>query len=284
MAMLLQPDVFARTWPGRPSDGSEPVHAPFWKEAITEVRELAPGFELIAEVYWGREWELQQEGFDYTYDKELYDRLRGGSGHVVREHLLATPSYQQHSARFLENHDEPRAASTFPLEVHRPAAVVSFLVPGLRFFHEGQLEGRRTFVSMHVGRRPDERPDPSIQQFYSRLLPCLKRSETRRGQWALWVCRPAWEGNSTWQDMIVMTWVEGERRLLVAVNYAPRAGQCYVTFELPGIAGRLFTLTDLMSSARYEREGDELLGSGLYLDMPAWGYHVFELQPKAPQT
>jgi glycosidase len=279
MAMLLQPDVFARTWPGRPWDGSEPVHAPFWKDAIAQVREVAPSFELMAEVYWGREWELQQEGFDYTYDKELYDRLRSGSGHAVREHLLASLEYQRHSARFLENHDEPRAASTLPLEVHQAAAVISFLVPGLRFFHEGQLEGRRTFVSMHVGRRPEEAPDPAIQQFYARLLPCLGRPETHAGQWALWVCRAAWEGNTTWRDMIVMSWTEGERRLLVAVNYAPRAGQCYVTLQLPGLAGRRFTLVDRMSAARFERDGDGLVSNGLYLDMPAWGYHVFELRP-----
>ena len=27
----------------------------------------------------------------------------------------------------------------------------------------------------------------------------------------------------------------------------------------------------------YERDGDELAGSGLYLDLPAWGYHVFDV-------
>jgi hypothetical protein len=280
MAMLLEPDVFASTWSGRrlPSDGSETC-APFWPGAIQKVRSEHPAFVFMAEVYWDREWDLQQEGFDYTYDKKLYDRLRAGNGHDVREHLLAAPEYQERSARFLENHDEPRAAAVFPLEVHRAAAVVSYFSPGLHFFHEGQLVGRRVHVSMHLGRRPDEEPDPAIGDFYDRLLPCLRRPEVHGGRWSLWVCRPAWEGNQTWRDMIVMTWVLGERRLLAAVNYSPSRGQCYVTLDVPDLAGKIFALSDLLGDARYERAGDGLIRNGLYLDMPAWGHHLFELRP-----
>jgi hypothetical protein len=36
-------------------------------------------------------------------------------------------------------------------------------------------------------------------------------------------------------------------------------------------------LKDFMSTACYERDGDDLLSRGLYLDVPAWGYHVFEV-------
>ncbi len=67
----------------------------------------------MAEVYWDLEWTLQQQGFDYTYDKRLYDRLRAGHARPVREHLHAELDYQVKLARFLENHDEPRAAATF---------------------------------------------------------------------------------------------------------------------------------------------------------------------------
>ena len=78
MAMLLLPEVIARTWGGRsrPADGADPVDAPFWPEAIAAVRARRPDFLFLAEVYWDLEWELQQQGFDYTYDKRLYDRLR----------------------------------------------------------------------------------------------------------------------------------------------------------------------------------------------------------------
>jgi hypothetical protein len=106
MAMLVLPDVFERTWGGR----SEP----FWPKATQRVRDRVPEFCFMAEVYWDLEWTLQQQGFNYTYDKRLYDRLHSGDARPVREHFLAGLDYQSKMARFLENHDEPRAAAAFP--------------------------------------------------------------------------------------------------------------------------------------------------------------------------
>src|SRR5262249_35078435 len=143
MAMLLLPDVFQRTWGNRslPPGGVAPVDTPFWPEAIMAVRQRQPRCVFLAEVYWDLEWTLQQQGFDYTYDKRLYDRLHVRDAEGVRGHLWADLEFQRKSTRFLENHDEPRAAGAFPPQVHRAAATVAFLVPGMRFFHEGQLEG-----------------------------------------------------------------------------------------------------------------------------------------------
>lgn len=135
MAMLVLPDVFERTW-GHPA----PL---FWPAATQRVREQTPGFLFMAEVYWDMEWTLQQQGFDYAYDKRLYDRLREGHARPVREHFHAGLDYQDKLARFLENHDEPRAAAAFSSDVHQAAAVITFLSPGLRFFHMGQFEGRK---------------------------------------------------------------------------------------------------------------------------------------------
>ena len=146
MAMLVLPDVFERTWGQR---------APlFWPTATQRVRERVPGFLFMAEVYWDLEWTLQQQGFDYAYDKRLYDRLRERHARPVREHFHAGLDYQNKLARFLENHDEPRAAATFPPGVHEAAAVITFLSPGLRFFHQGQFEGRKKRISPHLCRGP----------------------------------------------------------------------------------------------------------------------------------
>jgi hypothetical protein len=211
MAMLVQPQIFSRTWGDRalPTDGTQPVDAPFWKTAIADVKQVHPDFLFIAEVYWDMEWELQQEGFDYTYDKRLYDRLHAGQGRPVYEHLLAEQNFQEHSLRFLENHDEPRAAAAFGLAMHRAAAVITFFVPGIRFFHEGQFEGRQVHASVHLRRRQAEPVDHELQAFYLRMLECLCRSEVHDGQWRLWELRPAWEGNSTWEHFIVCSWELG---------------------------------------------------------------------------
>jgi len=52
--------------------------------------------------------ELQQQGFDFCYDKKLYDRLEHGPAESVRLHLCADMDYQERLVRFIENHDEPR--------------------------------------------------------------------------------------------------------------------------------------------------------------------------------
>jgi len=282
MAMLLQPEVFARTWGERakPLDGSPPRDEPFWPEAIGAIRKRHPSFLFMAEVYWDLEWDLQQAGFDYTYDKRLYDRLRAENATPVRDHLRADMAFQERSARFLENHDEPRAAATFDEPIHRAAAVITYLAPGLRFFYEGQFDGRRVHASMHLGRRPTEPVAPRLRAFYDRLLAILQRSDVREGRWQLWDCRPAWEGNWTHQQFIVTTWDAAPRRSIVAVNYGPSQGQCYVTLGLPDLAGKNFTLIDLLGDARHDRDGSGLSGNGLYLDMPAWSAQVFDIAPR----
>ncbi len=279
MAMLVLPDVFRRTWGGRatPRDGSATADQPFWPEAIARVRARSPGFLFMAEVYWDLEWTLQQQGFDFTYDKRLYDRLHAGDARPVREHLLAAPDFQERCARFLENHDEPRAAAVFGPEQARAAAVISFLAPGLRFFHEGQLDGRKVHVSMHLGRRPDERPDPDLRAFYDRLLAVLARDEVHEGSWRLCRCSAAWADNPTSDRFVVMAW-EGARRerLLAAVNYGPTQAQCWAEVPFARLSGKV-VLRDLLGDARYDRDGGELASKGLYLDLPPWGRNVFAL-------
>src|SRR5262249_21003887 len=155
MAMLLLPDVIARTWGdrSRPADGPAPVDEPWWPGAIAAVRKRTADFLFMAGVYWDGEGDLQQQGFDATYDKRPYDGLQAGEAAAVGGHRHADPEFMRRSVRFLENHDEPRAAAAFPPDVHRAAATIAFLVPGLRFIHDGQCEGRTHRISMHLGRR-----------------------------------------------------------------------------------------------------------------------------------
>jgi glycosidase len=270
MAMLVLPDVFERTWGQR---------APlFWPTATRRVRERVPGFLFMAEVYWGLEWTLQQQGFDYAYDKRLYDRLRERHARPVREHFHAGLDYQNKLARFLENHDEPRAAATFPSGVHEAAAVVTFLSPGLRFFHEGQFQGRKKRISPHLGRRPDEPVDADLAKFYDRLLAVLRQPLLREGSWQLLECAPAWDGNWTWDCVLAFAWQgAAQERLLVVVNYAPNQSQCYVRLPFPDLASRSWRLQDQVNTAGFDRDGNDMQSRGLYLDMPPWQASVFSL-------
>ena len=271
MAMLILPEVFERTWGRKPQ--------PFWPNAIEQVRELAPDFCFMAEVYWDLEWTLQQQGFDYTYDKRLYDRLREGHARPVREHLHGAPDYQIKLARFLENHDEPRAAEVFDPDVHRAAAVITYFIPGLRFFHQGQFEGRKKRISPHLVRAPEELSDKELEAFYDLLLTVLRKPAVRSGQWQWLNCRPAWDGNGSWDSFVAHFWQgPGGERMLIAVNYAPHPSQCYLDLPFPEIKDRTVQFKDLLSSACYDRDGNELLERGLYLDLQPWAYHVFDLE------
>ena len=271
MAMLILPDVFERTW-GRRAQ-------PFWSLVTKTVHDKNPGFCFMAEVYWDMEWTMQQQGFDYAYDKRLYDRLREGHAKPVREHFYASPDYQDKLARFLENHDEPRAAATFDQKIHEAAAVITFFSPGLRFFHQGQFEGRLKRISPHLIRAPQEPVNEAIQKFYAALLSTLKNPLFRDGRWHLLECMPAWEWNNTWDSFLAFAW-EGTdgSRALVTVNYSSHDSQCFVRLPFADLADRSARLADLMSSALYDRNGDEILSRGLFLNLPPWGYHVFEVK------
>ena len=271
MAMLVLPDIFERTWGRRPAE--------FWPKAIAAVRSAHPDFLFMAEVYWDLEWTLQQQGFDYCYDKRLYDRLRQGAARPVREHLSAGLDYQDKLVRFLENHDEPRAAATFPIKMHEAAAVISFCTPGLRFFHQGQLQGFEKRLPVHLGRGAQEAGNPQLIGFYSRLLAALKQSAVRDGEWGQLEPTPAWEGNWTWDCFVAFTWLGGDAtRLLGIVNYAPNSSQCTLRLPFPELPGRTVMLRDLLSAAVYERYGDLLFQTGLYLDLSPWSYHLFEIK------
>ena len=272
MGMLVLPEVFERTW------GLQAQ--PFWPQATQRVRQRVPDFCFMAEVYWDLEWTLQQQGFDYTYDKRLYDRLHAGPARPVREHFHAGLDYQDKLARFLENHDEPRAAATFAPGVHEAAAVLTFLSPGLRFFHQGQFEGRKKRISPHLCRGPDEPVDQQLAQFYDRLLAVLRHPSVRQGNWQLLECVPAWDGNWTWDCFLAFAWHgPGAERLLATVNYAPNQSQCYVRLPFTDLGNSQWRLQDMLGTATYNRDGNDLRARGLYLDVLPWQASVFVLTP-----
>src|SRR5215471_4871264 len=170
MAMLLLNEIFESTWGQRA--GQRPK-TEYWSEVIPTVRANYPDFLFIAEAYWDREWELQQLGFDYCYDKRLYDRLEHGDPESVRLHLSADPAYQAKLVRFIENHDEPRAAAIFSCGKEEAAALTAATVPGARLFHEGQFGGRRIRPPVFLGRRPEEGLNAELESFFERLLAAI---------------------------------------------------------------------------------------------------------------
>jgi len=224
MAMLVTPEVFERTW-GK----SMPQ---FWAPTIRAIKRKHPDFVFMAEVYWDMEWQLHEAGFDYCYDKRLYDRLRDRDYAGVRGHLRAGLDYQSKLARFLENHDEPRAAETFTHARHVPAAALTFLSPGLRLFHQGQTDGRRKRISPHLVRAPREAADASTRALYARLLQLQQDPLFHVGEWELLEVSRAWEDNWSSDCLVAWSWREALGRVVVCiVNLADHEAQG--TIHLP---------------------------------------------------
>jgi Alpha amylase, catalytic domain len=272
MAMLLLPEIFQRTWGITPE--------PFWPKATAAVRAQYPASTFMAEVYWDLEWTLHHQGFDYCYDKRLYDRLREGHVTPIRDHLLAGLDYQDKLVRFLENHDEPRAASEFSWPQHQAAAMITFLSPGLRFFYDGQFEGARVRVPPHLGRGPVEPIDQEVAAFYAKLLRVLKETSVfRDGTWSPIQPSSAWSDNWTSDGFVAYAWAGDDgSRLVVVVNHAGNQGQCRLPLPFPELRGKQVRLTDVMETEVYDRDGSELVDIGLYVDHPPWHFNVFTLE------
>ena len=271
MAMLMMNDVFAKTWGDRA--GPQPVQD-FWPYVIERVRARHPDLLFVAEAYWDLEWALQQQGFDHCYDKRLYDRLVHEDAPSVRAHLQAGLAYQRGLVRFLENHDEPRAAATLPGARERAAAVTVATLPGATLWHEGQFEGRRVHPPVFLSRRPQEPVDEQLRAFYGQLLPVA--AAVRDGEWQP-LSTTGWPDNDSRRELLAWSWTGTGTRHVVVVNYSGTPAQAHVRLPWPDLAGRACRLTDLLSARTYDRDGGELLTPGLYVDLPAWHSHVLTL-------
>ncbi len=271
MAMLLLPTVFKRTW------GIETQ--PFWPNAIRVVRDRHPSFLFMAEVYWDLEWELQQQGFDYCYDKRLYDRLRDGLAGQVRWHMIADLSFQSRLVRFLENHDEARAAEVFPIEKHRAAAVLTYLSPGLRFFHHGQLEGHRHRISPHAIRGPVEHPNGDIQTFYARLLNVLRHPSLKEGGWQLLDANGTMEGDRTHENIIAYQWTQASgSQLLVVVNYSAYPSRARIPIAHDRFLKLSMSRVELTEGLQQDRGTIEEQADGLRFDLLPWEICILTME------
>lgn len=262
VAMLLLPDVFASTW-----HRSMP---PFWKRCLEEVRARQPGTLFMAEVYWNREYELQQAGFDFTYDKILYDRLLSGDSWSIRAHLRAAYDYQAHCVHFLENHEEQRAAARFPNpDHHRGALFITGMVPGMLLCHYGQEDGRVLHSSLHARRRPPETGSEPHRRAYADLLRLLGEPARQDGSWHLCECRHG-------SPLVGLLWtLPAHHSLLTVVNTSwNEAGGC---LDLGPLAGRQLQLQEVFSGEELALSPEDSQQRGLCLTLPAWGTRAYRI-------
>jgi hypothetical protein len=273
MAMLMMNDVFARTWGDRVGG---PPREEYWPAVIGAVRRVHPDVRFLAEAYWDREWALQQQGFDFCYDKRLYDRLVHEGAELVRRHLEADTAYQDGLLRFVENHDEPRAATVLDRQQEKAVVVATLTQTGARLVHQGQVEGWRRHLPVFLGRSEPEPTDEDLAAFHRRLLAALADPTFRSGAWQL--CeRSGWPDDASFEHLVAWCW-EGDRRWLVVVNLGAGPATGRVRAPWPDLRGRSWRLVDPTQGTDDIRSGDDLC-DGLYVRLDPWHWHLFRLDP-----
>ena len=272
MAMLVLNDIFARTWApflaGRKTPSRE-----FWSEAIDAV----PEFVWLAEVYWNCEAPCQALGFQFTYDKGLYDALRDGNIDEVHSRLSADLAVQTRAARFFENHDEARSATVFGSAKREAFATLIATLPGMRFYHHGQLDGRKIHLPIPLAVAAPETPDVETRAFYERILKLSNESVFHSGQWQLLETQSA--GDDTFRNLVAYQWLAKNAWKVVIVNLSGASSQARVRFPAGISASQQYTFLDQLHDVPYPRAGDEIAHSGLFIRLDPYRAHLFDIIP-----
>lgn len=275
MAMLVVNRVFAQTW-----NVDTPPATEFWDEVIRPVKAQHPDFAFMAEVYWDMEAEMQTLGFDYTYDKRLYDRLLHEPVYTVRDHLLADSAYQRKMVRFVENHDEARAINSFGPEKSLAAATLTVSLPGAKLLHEGQFEGRSVKVPVQLAKRPSEKPNEVIFAFYQRLMNEVAGAPYREGKFMTLATQTILGIDNGFENLFAFAWVLGDDWRVAIINYSAGEVKGRVMLPRPDFAGlKSWSFHDALNpDIKALHNGDNLLTSGLPVELPAYGAHLFTVR------
>lgn len=283
MAMLILPEIQQQVWGARL--GRHPITESFWPETVRATLERHPDFVFLSEAYWETEWRLQQEGFHFTYDKRLYDRLRAGDHDGVRAHLRAELAFQDRCARFVENHDEQRAVTAFGPLGAGSAAALSFFTPGLKLLADGQAEGRRIRVPVQLARRPAEPVDEGTRRFYEALLGFLKDPIFRTGRFRSLDVRQAGPDDTTNRSVFALAWTPGDRRrrkrLMCLVVANRDGGTAYARIPVPlpeSDRWHSVVLQEQLEEKAYVRRRDELVDPGLFVQLQGHQVHLFDIR------
>lgn len=275
MAMLPLNNVFYNTWIGvLKKYGFEKPSDEFWHKAISLIKNDRKDFIFIAEAYWDLEWDLQQLGFDFTYDKRLTDRLGSADLRTIKAHLRADLDFQNKSVRFIENHDEERAAGKFGKDRSLAAATIISTIPGMILYYDGQFEGRKIKLPVQLGRLPNEKTDKRIFYYYDKLLRITKDETFRKGTWQLLECIPVSPNDYLNENLCAWKWSYKQHQYIVVVNYSASTAKCRIKPELTEHDSTI-ELRDLLNNKTYIRHNSEMKEPGLFIELKAYCSHIF---------
>jgi len=263
----------------------------FWTEAIPAVKRVNPDFVFIAETYWSMEGYLQKLGFDYTYNKPLYEAIAGAfhGGHaegLMNFLRMLGTEFLSRSVHFLENHDEERAMNALGEERQRAAAALLCTLPGVSLIYQGQREGKRERLPVQrVVPLQHEPEHTSLKEFYTKLLKLTSRPVFQSGSLhVLYSNNPAF---------VTYARETQDELALIIINTADRVerGSVYLVPGLRLESGSDVHLLDLFYDLKkpevqrqpliqpvYLYRASRIINDGLYVELQGHDAHIFLLE------
>ena len=278
MVMLTLNEIHDTTWgwlltPG----GYKRPQEEFWESAIRAVKEKHPEFVFLAEVYWGLEWRVQQIGFDYTYDKGTYDRLRFQGPQEGRGHLRAEKLYQKRSARFIDNHDEQPSLIAFGRQKAMAAGVIISTIKGLRFYNDNQVDGIKVRVPLQLKELYERVSDQEVKKFYAKLLKITDHPAFHGGEWALLEVRQCDPENHTNANILAWSWAQRRTLKVVVVNYSAEESCGVVNVSIKN-EGETTAIFEELSDRFFSFKSGELAGGLKLQQMPPYSAYIFDVE------
>lgn len=272
MAMLQLNAIFERIWRAHIGDTKVPT-SEFW----TDAKAAAPDLFLLAEAYWGTQGQLIELGFDFVYDKDLYDSVRDEKIDDIHWRISQPQDQQSHQARFLENHDEPRFAAVFDDDRLTAVATLMGTLPGMRFYQQGEELGIKLRTPIELRQIANQPIDPVRKEFFVKLFAATKDDAFHVGNMS--IVSVARDNEPTEDNLFAYEWRSDKNWKLVVVNLsnAPAQGRLHLSGGID--AKTTYNLIDQLHGAKYVREGSEIVQLGLFVRRDAFGAHILDITP-----
>ncbi|MFW9950310.1 MAG: alpha-amylase family glycosyl hydrolase [Candidatus Thorarchaeota archaeon] len=275
MAMLMTNEVFSKNWGEK---AGTPLEKEYWVEMIEQIKQEFPNFKFIAEVYWDLEWTLMQQGFDYCYDKKLYDSLANEDSIKINDHLKAKFEYQSKLLRFIENHDEDRAINIFGKEASKAAAIITLTLPGAKLIFEGQTHGYQIKLPLQLKRGPIEEEQIELTEFYDKLLQIIPGKGYDDAKWSLCTIKPIDSTDTTFKNIIAYIWTLRGENLMIIVNYSLTKSKAHIQLDNLNFNSMNLKFIDLLNDKNYIYKIEDLNEFGLYIELDDWKAHIFKFE------
>ncbi len=276
MAMLVTNDIFANTWKKEleEMEYTKPEEE-FWCHAISQNKSNKPKFQFVAECYWNTESMMQDQGFDFTYDKTLYDMLLDNNFQKINN-FLNNQSNPYKWLRFIENHDEKRAMLEFGEDRSKAAAILTSFLPGAWLLHQNQESGYKIKLPVQLVTQPQDEDNTKLAIFYRKVGGIINKIFSSNYQ-KLEVNIAGWDDNSSYLNLICLAWQNNESTYIIVINYSDSQSQGKIFFTQKDGVDKL-CFFDLVTNKEYSYDSNKIKNEGLFVDLLPWQFHIFEIK------